>query len=350
MKFGYFTLSDNNYANNPRTPNQLVAQIVEETLLAEKLGYHSAWIGEHHFSTLGVNSAPHMVLAHIAAKTEKIRLAPAINVLPLHHPVHVAEDWATLDLLSNGRVDFATGRGYDRREYQPFGANFDENSEVFAESLALLQRLWGDEKTVTHKGKYYQCENLWVTPHTVQKPLPIYVAAFSKPTMELAARLGTGLVLASGQATAMHGSVANMTSLFGELCGKAGTKPGRIIASYFLHFADSPNEEMAARQRQLRYHKECTSPAFPGDPKTAPANYHYFEKIVQRYQTQRPEDFNSNSVLIGNSAHMIETLKTKLEVAGVDEAILYFNLGLKDPARVKEEMQRFAEDVAPAFR
>ena len=349
MKFGYFTLSDNNYANNPRTPNQLVAQIVDEALLAEKLGYHSAWIGEHHFSTLGVNSAPQLVLAHIAAKTEKIRLAPAINVLPLHHPVHVAEQWATLDLLSGGRVDFATGRGYDRREYEPFGANFEEKSEVFAEGLEILQRLWGEERTVTHKGKHYSFENLWVTPNPVQKPLPIHVAAFSRPTMELAARLGTGLVLASGQATAMHGSVANMTDLFRELCAKSGTKPGRIVASYFLHYADNPEEELSARQRQLRYHKECTSPAFPGDPATAPANYHYFEKIVQRYQTQKPEDFNANSVLIGNSEHMIETLKTKLEVAGVDEAILYFNLSLKAPARVKEEMQRFAEEVAPAF-
>ncbi len=350
MKFGYFTLSDNHYTENPRTPNQLVAQIVDEALLADRLGYHSAWIGEHHFSTLGVNSAPQLVLAHIAAKTETIRLAPAITVLPLQHPLHVAEQWATLDLLSNGRVDFATGRGYDRREYEPFGANFDQNAEVFAEGLEILKRLWSNEERVTHKGKYYQFEDLWVTPMPVQKPLPIHVAAFSLPTLQLAARLGTGLVLASGQATAMHGSVANMTNVFRELCSKAGTQPGRIVASYFLHFADTPEEDMAARQRQLRYHKECTSPAFPGDPKTAPANYHYFEKIVQRYQTQKPEDFNSNSVLIGNSAHMIDTLKTRIEAAGVDEAILYFNLGLKPPARVKEEMHRFIEEVAPAFR
>ncbi len=349
MKFGYFTLSDNNYANNPRTPNQLVAQILEEALLAEKLGFHSAWIGEHHFSTLGVNSAPHILLAHLAAKTEKIRLAPAINVLPLHHPVHVAEDWATLDMLSNGRVDFATGRGYDRREYAPFGADFERNSEVFAEGLEILSRLWGDEKTVTHKGKYYQFDDLYVTPMPVQKPLPIHVAAFSRPTMELAARYGAGLVVAAGQASAAHGSLVNTANLYREMCAKAGTKPGRIITSYFIHFADTPEEDMSARQRQLRYHKECTSPAFPGDPKNAPANYHYFEKIVEKYQTQKPEDFNANNVLIGNAAHMIETLKTKVEAGGFDEAILYFNLGLKDPVRVKEEMHRFVEQVAPAF-
>ena len=81
---------------------------------------HSAWIGEHHFNSLGVLSCPDLVLAYVAAQTKRIRLAPAVTVLPLHHPIRVAEQWATLDLLSNGRVDFAVGRGYDRREYQPF--------------------------------------------------------------------------------------------------------------------------------------------------------------------------------------------------------------------------------------
>src|SRR5881227_1032962 len=119
MKFGYFTLSDNHYVDNRRGANQLVADILDEAIYAEEVGLHSAWIGEHHFSTLGVLSCPDLVLAHVAARTKKIRLAPAVSVLPLHHPIRVAEQWATLDLLSGGRVDFAAGRGYDRREYAP---------------------------------------------------------------------------------------------------------------------------------------------------------------------------------------------------------------------------------------
>ena len=118
MKFGYFTLSDNNYADNRRGANQFVADILDEALYAEEVGLHSAWIGEHHFSTLGVLSCPDLVLAQVAARTSRIRLAPAVTVLPLHHPIRVAEQWATLDLLSGGRVDFAAGRGYDRREYR----------------------------------------------------------------------------------------------------------------------------------------------------------------------------------------------------------------------------------------
>src|ERR1700687_1903694 len=142
MEFGYFTLSDNHYENNPRTANQFVADITAEALYADKLGMHSAWIGEHHFNSLGVLSCPDLVLAYIASRTKHIRLAPAVTVLPLHHPSRVAEQWATLDLLSDGRVDFATGRGYDAREYEPFHVSFADNQGIFEEGLEVVRKLW----------------------------------------------------------------------------------------------------------------------------------------------------------------------------------------------------------------
>jgi len=135
MEFGYFTLSDNHYENNSRTSNQFIADITDEALYADKIGMHSAWIGEHHFNSLGVLSCPDIVLSNIASRTRNIRLAPAVTVLPLHHPIRVAEQWATLDLLSNGRVDFAARRGYDRREYLPFGVS----SKTIR---AYLRRVW----------------------------------------------------------------------------------------------------------------------------------------------------------------------------------------------------------------
>ena len=104
MEFGYFTLSDNHYENNARTSNQFIADITDEALYADEIRMHSAWIGEHHFNSLGILSCPDIVLSYIASRTRSIRLAPAVTVLPLHHPIRVAEQWATLDLLSNGRV------------------------------------------------------------------------------------------------------------------------------------------------------------------------------------------------------------------------------------------------------
>src|ERR687883_503495 len=205
MEFGYFTLSDNHYANNQRSANQFVADITDEALYADQLGMHSAWIGEHHFNSLGVLSCPDLVLAYIAARTKAIRLAPAVTVLPLHHPIRVAEQWSTLDLLSGGRVDFAAGRGYDRREYLP------------------------------------------ITPKPVQRPLPAYVASFSKPSIELAARLGCGLIVAPFAAAMSYGGLKQVADLYHASCAKFGTRPGKLMCSYFTHFADDDAQEKAQR-------------------------------------------------------------------------------------------------------
>src|SRR5689334_10277015 len=117
MKFGYSMLSDNHYVDNRRSANHLVADIPDEAIYAEDVGLHSAWIGEHHVSALGVLRCPDRVLAHVGARTKKLRLAPAVSVLPCHHPIRDAGQWATLHLLSGRRLDFATGPGYGRREY-----------------------------------------------------------------------------------------------------------------------------------------------------------------------------------------------------------------------------------------
>jgi alkanesulfonate monooxygenase SsuD/methylene tetrahydromethanopterin reductase-like flavin-dependent oxidoreductase (luciferase family) len=349
VQFGYFTLSDNHYENNPRDANRFVADILDETVYADELGYHSAWIGEHHFNSLGVLSCPDLVLAHAAARTKRIRLAPAVTVLPLHNPIRVAEQWATLDLLSGGRVDWAAGRGYDRREYEPFGVDFDDNQAIFEEGMALVQRLWAaGGARISHHGKYYRFEDVRITPQPLQKPIPSYVGSFSRPSVELAARLGCGLVVAPFAAAMTFGGLRQVAELYRECCAKAGTKPGRLMCSYFTHFADTPEQEAAQRARQIRYYRECVIPAFPSDPKTAPPSYRYFIAMVERLHKVKPEDLTENSVLLGSAARITETLK-KVETAGFDEVILYFNVGLKPHGQVKDEMARFMSEVAPAF-
>ncbi len=349
MDFGYFTLSDNHYENNPRGATQFVADILDEAVYADELGFHSAWIGEHHFNSLGVLSCPDLVLANAAARTKRIRLAPAVTVLPLHHPIRVAEQWATLDLLSGGRVDWAAGRGYDRREYEPFHVNFDDNQGIFEEGMELVRRLWdaGGER-ITHNGKYYQFKDVRITPQPIQKPIPTYVASFSKPSIELAARLGCNLVVAPFAAAMTFGGLKQVADLYKESCIKAGKKPGRLMCSYFTHFADNAAQEAAQRARQIRYYRECVIPALPGDPKTAPPSYRYFVDMVDRLGKVKPADLTENSVLLGSAQQITDTLK-KVEAAGFNEVILYFNVGLKPHQQVKDEMARFKAEVAPAF-
>jgi alkanesulfonate monooxygenase SsuD/methylene tetrahydromethanopterin reductase-like flavin-dependent oxidoreductase (luciferase family) len=166
--------------------------------------------------------------------------------------------------------------------------------------------------------------------------------------MELAGRLGCGLVVAPFAAAMTFGGLQEVAQFYGEACARHGRPRGRLMCSYFIHFADNPREEEAARARQLRYYKECVLAAFPSGPNNVPPSYRYFIGMVERLKNARPEDLNENAVLLGSPAQIADTLK-KVEQTGVDEVILYFNVGLKPHAQVKEEMARFMAEVAPAF-
>jgi alkanesulfonate monooxygenase SsuD/methylene tetrahydromethanopterin reductase-like flavin-dependent oxidoreductase (luciferase family) len=183
----------------------------------------------------------------------------------------------------------------------------------------------------------------------VQQPIPACVASFSKPSIELAARLGCGLIVAPFAAAMTFGGLAEVRDIYHATCAKHGTTPGRLMCSYFFHFADDATQEQAARDRQIRYYRECVIPAFPGDPRTAPPSYRYFVAMVERLRNLQPQDLTENSVLLGSPAQIGDVL-AKVAGAGFDEVILYFNVGLKPHGQVKDEMARFMEDVAPRFR
>lgn len=348
MEFGYFTLSDNAYPGNTRTANEFITEIREQAILADKLGYHSAWIGEHHFDSLGVNSRPDLVLSSIVPETTSIRLAPAVQVLPLHHPVHVAETWSTLDLLSNGRVDFACGRGYDRREYAPFGAPYMESAEMFEEAIDVLVKAWSTDGVWSHEGTYYQIPEMALTPTPIQRPLPFYVGCFSETSLEMAAKRGLNIIFAPFAAAMMFGGLDKAVAKYRERCEAYGHTPGRAMCSYFIYIADTPAEDDYGRQSQIDYFRHCVMPAFPSDPDQAPPTARYFAKIVENLSKMRKEDLTMNSLLIGSPERIAEQLK-RVEAAGIEEVILYFNVGNKPHEMVKEQMHRFVEDIRPAF-
>ena len=214
--------------------------------------------------------------------------------------------------------------------------------------MGIVRRLWTSDAPISHHGKHYQFDDVAITPKPVQRPIPAYVAAFSRPSIELAGRLGCNLIVAPFAAALTFGGLQQMADVYREACVRHGHPPGRLMCSYFLHLADTPAAEQAARARQIRYYRECATAAFPGDPATAPPSYRYFIEIVDRLQKVRPEDLTENSVLLGTPAHITDTLK-KVETAGFDEVILYVNVGLKPHPQVKDEMARFAAEIAPAF-
>lgn len=350
MKFGYFTLSDNRYPDNPRSTNDFHMEIRDQAVLGEKLGLHSAWIGEHHFNRRGCVSMPGMMLANIAAATTKIRLAPAVVVLPIHNPIYVAEEWATLDLLSGGRVDFAAGRGYDRHEFEPFGVDFQNSAEQFAEGIELLTKCWSEPGAFSFHGKFYQCEDIEVHPRLVQKDWRPYMASFSRFSMELAAKWDWNLLLAPFAATVLFGSLENAVAAYREICEKQNAPVRKVKCSYFIHIGDSPADEDKALERMVNYitmaglRKKMSQ----GGAGQLPPTMEYFKKIGAALNDPQKGDFDDNSLLYGTPERIIETLK-RVEATGIDEVILYFNFGNAEDSYVRETMHRFSEEIAPEF-
>ena len=269
-------------------------------------------------------------------------------LLPVHHPLHVAEEWATLDLLSGGRVDFAAGRGYDRLEYAPFGAPFQDSAEIFAEGLEILWRAWTEPGKWSHKGKYYAFDDIEVRPRPLQQPLRPYVACFSRLSMELAARNDWNIIFAPFAAAMVYGSLAQGVASFREECARGGRAPRRAMCSYFIHIADTKAEEDYGRAALLRYFKDALIAAFPADARTVPPTLKYFLEIVDILKNMKAENLTSKSILTGSPQRIIEDLKS-VEAAGIAEVILYFNYGLKPYAMVTEQMDRFAREIMPAF-
>jgi alkanesulfonate monooxygenase SsuD/methylene tetrahydromethanopterin reductase-like flavin-dependent oxidoreductase (luciferase family) len=348
MEFGYFTLSDNAYPSIGRSPEQFIVEIREQAIHADRIGMHSAWIGEHHFDSLGVNSCPHMLLASIIPLTKNIRFAPAVVVLPLQHPLRVAEEYATLDLLSGGRVDFAVGRGYDRREYVPFGAEYMDSLELLDEGTEVILKAWNSPGPWSHKGRFFDIPEMTITPRPTQRPVPFYMACFSQASLDLAAKHGTNIIFAPFAASITFGGLAEATAAYRATCARRNVKPGKAKCSYFIHIAETPAEDDYGREALMRYFENAVKPAFRQEPGKTPPTMLYFNKINEILAGMRKENLSDKSILLGTPAQIIETLK-KVEAAGIDEVILYFNVGGKPHATVLDQMDRFMRTVAPAF-
>ena len=350
MKFGYFTLTDNppTYGDRRQDANQLLLQTIEQALAAERLGFNSVWLPEHHFGGFGVMPTPNQCLAYVAARTSRVKLAQATVLLPCNQPLRAAEEVAVLDVLSNGRAIFSAGRGYDEREYRAFEIPFAESRTRFDEELELVRKAWTEED-FTFAGQHHTIPDpVTIYPRPVQQPHPpVYVACFSEPTMRVAAELGFNIIFAPFAAAMMFGSLQAAVERFKAYAREAGHPDVTAMCSYFTVLADTPEEQRAARERLLFYLRGI-APAFPSDREKAPPHIRYFADIVDRSWAMQPEDLGERSIVTGTREQVIAHLK-QVEEAGIEEVICYFSFGAYPHPEVLHQMERFSAEVLPAF-
>jgi alkanesulfonate monooxygenase SsuD/methylene tetrahydromethanopterin reductase-like flavin-dependent oxidoreductase (luciferase family) len=350
MKLGYFTLTDNPpaYGDRRRDPQQILREVVEQCVEAEAMGFSSCWVPEHHLGLFGVLPSSSMFLANVAARTSKIRLGPATVLLPAQHPLRAVEEFNLLDVLSDGRAIFSAGRGYDAREYRAFGLSFEDSREIFDEQMEYCMAAWRSSP-FTFQGKYYSTpEPLEVVPRSVQQPHPeVYVACFSKPSVELAARLRVNTIFAPFAAAMVFGTVQQAAQESKRMAREAGHPDPKAMCSYFTSVAHDQAEADRARERLL-YYLNGVAPAFPGDRKNVPPHIAYFVDIVEKIHSMKPQDLGDRSIVTGDAEHCVEILK-QCEAGGIDEVIMYFNFGGLGHVETLKSMERVAKEVMPHF-
>src|SRR5438093_10971015 len=139
---------------------------------AEELGFDAVWLAEHHFQWYGIATDLMVIAGWVAARTQRVRIGTAIVVLPFHNPVLLAEQAATIDLLSGGRLDFGIGKGYRYNEFAGFATPMEEADARFDESLEVMRKAWTSDRPWSHRRTYWQFDSVVVEPPTAQKPHP----------------------------------------------------------------------------------------------------------------------------------------------------------------------------------
>ncbi|MGH7392211.1 MAG: LLM class flavin-dependent oxidoreductase [Candidatus Rokuibacteriota bacterium] len=212
-------------------------ETIRECERAEAAGFDSVWLGEHHASTV-LYPTPLVGLAAIAARTRRLRLGTAVLLLPLHHPLAVAEEAAMVDVISGGRLVLGVGAGYAPEEFAAFGVSLAERGSRLDEAVPLIQRLWSGDR-VTHQGRHYRVTNAAVTPRPVQRPgPPIWFGGWVEAAIRRAARLGEAWL---GGPSARLDEVAACVRVYREARTAAGrdADAGEVALMRYVFVAES---------------------------------------------------------------------------------------------------------------
>ena len=232
---------------NPVAWRQPFETFYAETLAqisdAERLGFDSVWLTEHHFCDDGYTPSPLVVAGAIGAATTRMRIGTNLMLLPLHDPVRLAEDAATVSLLTGGRFDLGIGIGYRRLEFDQFGRKLSQRPSMMEEGVEIIRRAWTGEP-VNFQGRRYQVGDLAVTPAPVHKP-DILLGGMAEPAIERAARIGDGFLCTGGIGL----------DLYAQALERQGKTPeqGKAVLGCWAIIADDPEAEAARLGEHILY-------------------------------------------------------------------------------------------------
>jgi alkanesulfonate monooxygenase SsuD/methylene tetrahydromethanopterin reductase-like flavin-dependent oxidoreductase (luciferase family) len=297
-------------------------EFIERNIEAEALGYVSTFLVEHHFTGFGQVSATLNFLTWIAARTTTLRLGTAVLVLPWHNPVLLAEQAATLDLLSGGRLDFGIGKGYRTNEFTGFCMPIDEAEARFDECLEVVLKSWTLDTPWSHQGPYWQYKDVVVEPPTAQKPHPpVWMGAGSPASIKKVAAQGYNMLL--GQFDSLE-KVSESIALF-----KAEVEAqGRPFEPMSVAVARSLNVVTTAAE-----YEQAIATRMAGRRRT--------QNLAQRPNFNDTRQAAETGTLYGTPDQISDKLQALHDV-GAEYVLLNTPAGLPS-------LRRFAQEIMPAF-
>jgi alkanesulfonate monooxygenase SsuD/methylene tetrahydromethanopterin reductase-like flavin-dependent oxidoreductase (luciferase family) len=353
VRFGtYFFLQ----APPGRTGAEILPEEVDQMVLAEDLGFDSVWLTEHHYADYGLSSAPSVLLATLAARTRRIQLGMAVYVIPFHHPLRLAEETASIDILSGGRLIVGLGRGNRAFEFFGHGIPQQENRARMEEGVEVLLQAWTRER-VNYRGTYWQIDNVPIYPKPLQKPHPPLAFAITSPeTIAWAAQHGYAM-LSSGLGTPLA-AIANNRDLYVNGLRESGYSQTDIdrllkrwVVTKHVYVAPTDAEALAeAREPQMWYRDSfIRSMSAEGLTGLHESVYKAAEATIARLSAQTWENLVENALIIG-SPDTVAAKIAQLEQHSVGEVVCWMNFGGIPPDKVRRSMRLFAQEVIPRFR
>ena len=340
-----------------RTDSEVYQDILRSAVLAEELGFDSIWITEHAFSEHGTFSSPHSMMAAIAAKTTRIKIGIAVTIVPHHSPLRMAQDLATVDVISQGRLIWGVGRGYQKHEFDGYGVEMSESRERLVEGMDIAVKAWTEER-FAYEGKFNSYPEVMVIPKPVQKPHPpIWLAVTHSPeSVDLAVRNRWGLLtVGSTFLPAAPEADQNLIKLYHSKMLEAGVSEDDIpvAAARALYLAENDDQALEFIRPRRQWSGDLDEfLRRPGHELAAAGRLRGYEHYVkdpftdpEMRQKREPE----SESFIGSPEKINNSLKD-LESQHVSHFLGYMDSGGLSYDEIEGTLRLFAEKVIPRFR
>jgi natural product biosynthesis luciferase-like monooxygenase protein len=325
---------------------EVYAHALAECRLADELGFDTVWLAEHHFSHYGLCPSLAVLAAAVARETQRVRIGTAVVIAPFAHPIRIAEEWAMVDILSGGRLEFGLGRGYQPKEFAGLGVSMERTRERFDESLELIRQAWTRDR-VTFEGEFYTVRDVAVLPKPLQKPHPpLWTAAVSPDTYTLAARRGLRL-LTSPAFTPFDILRKNYDAYRAEWRAVHGAEGGEIILNKIIHVADSSRQAREDLREPIQWFFR-TQADLIADPAGAPPDqYRFYRRVRENLLSLSDEVALDQAAIVGDPEEVADKIRAHSEALGVTYFMGAFSRGGLPHDKVTHSMRLFAEKVMP---